>query len=83
MWLQETTDQVTATIKPNLTADQRQQFAAKRLGYYGHLCGEAAGGYASHAAEQLNLQLLPADQQRTLPTNQLLGRSEGTSALAI
>lgn len=72
-WLQETTDQVTATITPNLTADQRQQFAAERLGYYGHLYGDAAGGYASQAARQLDLQLAPAAQSSSPRPNQLLG----------
>ncbi len=72
-WFQETTDQVMATIKPNLTADQRQQFAAERLDYYGHLYGETTEGYASQAADQIDSQLLPADQRPALPTNRLLG----------
>ncbi|MBI2480035.1 MAG: hypothetical protein HYV60_15810 [Planctomycetia bacterium] len=72
-WFQETTDQVTTTIKPNLTAEQRQQFTAERLDYYGHLYGDAAGGYATQAASQLDLQLAPAAQSPSPPTNQLLG----------
>ena len=72
-WLQETTDHVAASIKPNLTDDQRQRFTAERLDYYGHLYGEAAGSYANQAAHQLSLQWAPADQQPSLPTNQLLG----------
>ncbi|HUG70443.1 MAG TPA: hypothetical protein VMM76_22020 [Pirellulaceae bacterium] len=72
-WLQETTEQVAASIKPNLTDDQRQQFAAERLDYYGHLYGEATSGYASRAAGQMDFQLIPADQRPSLPTNQLLG----------
>lgn len=72
-WVQEATDEVSATIKPGLTADQREQFAAERLDYYGGLYRDAAGGYANRAAEQMNFQLLPADQRPSLPTNQLLG----------
>lgn len=72
-WLQETSSDVTASIKPNLTADERQRFAADRLDYYGHRYGEAAGGYATHAARQLDLQFVPADQKPSLPPNQLLG----------
>ncbi len=64
-WLQETTDHLTATVKPNMTADQRQRFAAERLDYYGHLYGKAA--------QQLDGHLAPADQKPSLPTNQLLG----------
>ncbi len=72
-WFQATTDQVTATIKPNLTAEQREQFTAERLEYYGHLYGEATSGYANKAAEQIDFQSLPADQRPSLPTNRLLG----------
>jgi len=72
-WLQETSDHVAASIKPNLSADQRQRFAAERLDYYGHLYGDAAGSYTTQAARQLHLQLAPADQSPSLPTNQLLG----------
>jgi len=72
-WSQATTDQVTATIKPNLTAEQREQFTAERLEYYGHLYGEATSGYANKAAEQIDFQSLPADQRPSLPTNRLLG----------
>jgi hypothetical protein len=72
-WLQETSDDVTASIKPNLTADQRQRFAAQRLDHYGRIYGEAAGGYATHAARRLDLQFVPADQTPSLPPNQLLG----------
>lgn len=72
-WLQETTDHVTASIKPNLTADQRQRFAAERLDYYGNLYGDTAGSYATQAARRFDLQLAPADQKPALPTNQLLG----------
>jgi hypothetical protein len=72
-WLQDTTDQFTATIKPNMTADQRQRFAAERLDYYGDLYGEAASSYAAQAAQNLDRQLAPADQTPSLPTNQLLG----------
>ena len=72
-WLQETSDHVSATIKPNLTADQRQRFAAERLDYYGHVYGDAAGSYATEAARQLDRQFVPADQKPSLPQNQLLG----------
>lgn len=72
-WVQETTDQVTATIKPNLTPEQRQQFTAERLDYYGHLYGEATSDHASKAADQIDFQLLPADQRPSLPSNRLLG----------
>lgn len=72
-WMHETSDEVTASLKPNLTADQRQRFAADRLDYYGSLYSEAAGSYANRAAEQGNVRLLPADQKPSLPTNQLLG----------
>ncbi|MDA1050044.1 MAG: hypothetical protein O3C40_06140 [Planctomycetota bacterium] len=68
-WLQATTDHVTSSIKPNLTDEQRQRFAAQRLDYYGHLYGEAAGSYTTQAAQQL----APADQSPSPATNQLLG----------
>ena len=72
-WFQETTDQVTAIIKPNLSAEQRQQFAAERLDYYSHLYGEATSDYASKAASQIDFQLPPAAQRPSLPPNRLLG----------
>ena len=72
-WLQETSDHVTASNKPNLTADQRQRFAAERLDYYGRVYGDAAGNYATQAARQLDLPFVPADQKPSLPPNRLLG----------
>jgi hypothetical protein len=72
-WLQEKSDGLTASIKPNLPADQRERFAADRLDHYGHLYGDAAGSYATQAARQLDLPLAPAAQSLSPPTNQLLG----------
>ncbi|MEO8498818.1 MAG: hypothetical protein ABI614_27470 [Planctomycetota bacterium] len=72
-WMRATTNEVTASIKPNLTADQRQRFAAERLDYYGHLYGGAASAHAAQAARQFDLPLAPAEQSTSLPKNQLLG----------
>lgn len=68
-WVQETTDRVATTIKPKLSADQRERFAAERLEYYSSLYREAATGYASQAMPTPQ----PAEQGTSLPTNQLLG----------
>ena len=72
-WLQATTDEVTTTIRPKLTAAERQRFAAERLDYYGQVYGDAAGNYASEAVRRLDHQFVPADQKPSLPANQLLG----------
>jgi hypothetical protein len=67
-WLQESTGKVLATLKPKLTAEQRQQFAAERLDHYGQIYGEAASSYAKRLQQQT-----PVSQDSALPTNQLLG----------
>ncbi|MBC8354740.1 MAG: hypothetical protein H8E66_22400 [Planctomycetes bacterium] len=72
-WLRETSDDFTASIQPNLTADERESFAAERLDYYGTFYGEAADSYANRAVEHLQRRAEPADQKPALPTNQLLG----------
>ncbi|MCA9119459.1 MAG: hypothetical protein H6822_05530 [Planctomycetaceae bacterium] len=72
-WIRETTDVVATSIKPHLTAEQRQQFAAERLDLSSHFYRDAVGSYANETAKQSNIPRLPADQRPVLPTNQLLG----------
>lgn len=68
-WVQKGTNDVTAVVSPNLSDDERTQFAAERLDYYSQLYRDAASTYAGDAAQ------LPrrADENRKLPSNQLLG----------
>lgn len=68
-WVQATTDHVTASIKPKLTVEQRQRFAAERLDYYGQLYGDTAGSDTSPTARQL----MPAVRSPAPRVNQLLG----------
>lgn len=72
-WVQDTTDDVAASIKPKLTDDERQRFAEDRLDYYSQLYGEAANSYASQTAERFDVPVKPADKAPALPRNQLLG----------
>ena len=72
-WVRETTNNVTSSVKPNLTVEQREEFAAERLNYYGEFFGEAVSSYAEQATERLPLRVKPVDHSPELPTNQLLG----------
>ncbi len=72
-WVQDTTDDVATIVKPNLTAEEREQFAAERLDYYSGFYSEAASDYANGSASQATPSQPASERAPVLPTNQLLG----------
>ena len=66
-WFESTKDRVAEALRPEASAEQRHEFAADRLDFYGRFYRDAAGNFVDRAVRE------PSRSDSAAQPNRLLG----------